>query len=277
MVETHCETNNGIMQMLNDEQWRRAMEYVSMVSELNYMSQIVIMLYEDPTKDPSSEERFHIELHFSPGVNCCVQKNLPPGPGFRPHSRNESAASKTPSPDSSTTPTPEEKSQTLLEDGKIEVIEEEKILMGTPTIAEVAPLHLLQCEHLEAPANGASQGRRSRLKKSSSPIPIGNAHTVCGNEARQLAKCLTEELANQATQSVGRSFATNRAVSPETEPRARSYDHKTPPKGKGKSLESRILDGAESMFSTHFKLVKLGILIRLSFGQLTIFIKVWTP
>lgn len=65
-----------------------------MVSELNYMSQVVVMLYEDPTKDPSSEERFHVELHFSPGVNCCVQKNLPPGPGFRPHSRNESAASK---------------------------------------------------------------------------------------------------------------------------------------------------------------------------------------
>lgn len=34
--------------------------------------------------------RFHVELHFSPGVNCCVQKNLPPGPGFRPHSRNHS-------------------------------------------------------------------------------------------------------------------------------------------------------------------------------------------
>lgn len=33
--------------------------------------------------------RFHVELHFSPGVNCCVQKNLPPGPGFRPHSRND--------------------------------------------------------------------------------------------------------------------------------------------------------------------------------------------
>lgn len=46
-----------IMQILKDEQWRRAMEYVSMVSELNYMSQIVVMLYEDPTKDPYSEER----------------------------------------------------------------------------------------------------------------------------------------------------------------------------------------------------------------------------
>ncbi|BES94642.1 Acid_phosphat_A [Nesidiocoris tenuis] len=74
---------------LKDEQWRRAMEYVSMVAEINYMSQVVILLYEDPTKDPSSEERFHVELHFSPGVNCCVQKNLPPGPGFRPHSRND--------------------------------------------------------------------------------------------------------------------------------------------------------------------------------------------
>lgn len=81
----------GLLDMVKDEQWRRAMEYVSMVSELNYMSQIVVMLYEDPTKDPSSEERFHVELHFSPGVNCCVQKNLPPGPGFRPHSRNESS------------------------------------------------------------------------------------------------------------------------------------------------------------------------------------------
>lgn len=45
------------LQVLKDEQWRRAMEYVSMVSELNYMSQIVVMLYEDPTKDPFSEER----------------------------------------------------------------------------------------------------------------------------------------------------------------------------------------------------------------------------
>merc|ERR1711892_74149 len=71
-----------------DEQWSRALEYVSLVSELNYMTQIVIMLYEDPTKESTSDERFHVELHFSPGVNCCVQKDLPPGPGFRPHSRN---------------------------------------------------------------------------------------------------------------------------------------------------------------------------------------------
>ena len=40
----------------HDEQWCRAMEYVSLVSELNYMTQIVIMLYEDPTKDQCCHE-----------------------------------------------------------------------------------------------------------------------------------------------------------------------------------------------------------------------------
>ena len=77
-----------------DEQWMRALEYVSLVSELNYMTQIVIMLYEDPTKETTSDQRFHVELHFSPGVNCCVQKDLPPGPGFRPHSRNNEQVNK---------------------------------------------------------------------------------------------------------------------------------------------------------------------------------------
>jgi len=79
----------GLLDNSKDEQWHRAMDYVGAVSELNYLSQIVIMLYEDPTKDPTSESRFHVELHFSPGVNCCVHKNLPVGPGFRPKSRNE--------------------------------------------------------------------------------------------------------------------------------------------------------------------------------------------
>lgn len=82
----------GLFDESNDEQWRRAMEYVSAVSELNYMTQIVIMLYEDPSKEQASDERFHVELHFSPGVVCCVQKNLPVGPGFRP--ANKSAVTK---------------------------------------------------------------------------------------------------------------------------------------------------------------------------------------
>lgn len=33
-----------------DEQWKRAMDYLNFVNELNYMTQIVIMLYEDPNK-----------------------------------------------------------------------------------------------------------------------------------------------------------------------------------------------------------------------------------
>uniref|UniRef100_A0A8C3QCM9 Inositol hexakisphosphate and diphosphoinositol-pentakisphosphate kinase n=1 Tax=Geospiza parvula TaxID=87175 RepID=A0A8C3QCM9_GEOPR len=68
-------------------QWKRAMDYLSAISELNYMTQIVIMLYEDNNKDPSSEERFHVELHFSPGVKGCEEdRNIPTGFGFRPAS-----------------------------------------------------------------------------------------------------------------------------------------------------------------------------------------------
>ncbi|XP_036266799.1 inositol hexakisphosphate and diphosphoinositol-pentakisphosphate kinase 2 isoform X14 [Pipistrellus kuhlii] len=71
-----------------DEQWKRAMDYLNVVNELNYMTQIVIMLYEDPNKDLTSEERFHVELHFSPGAKGCEEdKNLPSGYGYRPASR----------------------------------------------------------------------------------------------------------------------------------------------------------------------------------------------
>ena len=39
-----------ILKTVSDEQWARAMNYVNEVSELNYMTQIVIMMYEDPNK-----------------------------------------------------------------------------------------------------------------------------------------------------------------------------------------------------------------------------------
>ncbi|XP_077099471.1 inositol hexakisphosphate and diphosphoinositol-pentakisphosphate kinase 2 isoform X7 [Siphateles boraxobius] len=78
-----------------DDQWRRAMDYLKIVSELNYMTQIVIMLYEDPNKDPSSEDRFHVELHFSPGAKGCEEdKNLPSGFGYRPASRENEGSKK---------------------------------------------------------------------------------------------------------------------------------------------------------------------------------------
>ncbi|CAF0824579.1 unnamed protein product [Brachionus calyciflorus] len=50
-----------------DEQWKNALNYTNTVPELNYLTQIVIMLYEDPSVDADSDKRFHVELHFSPG------------------------------------------------------------------------------------------------------------------------------------------------------------------------------------------------------------------
>ncbi|XP_056135175.1 inositol hexakisphosphate and diphosphoinositol-pentakisphosphate kinase 2 [Lampris incognitus] len=77
----------GLLDEEKDQQWRRAMDYLSAVSELNYMTQIVIMLYEDNDKDIMSEERFHVELHFSPGVKGVEEEeNAPTGFGFRPAS-----------------------------------------------------------------------------------------------------------------------------------------------------------------------------------------------
>ncbi|XP_056638075.1 inositol hexakisphosphate and diphosphoinositol-pentakisphosphate kinase isoform X9 [Diorhabda sublineata] len=239
--------HGGLVDVQKDEQWRRAMDYVSCVSELNYMSQIVIMLYEDPTKDPCSEERFHIELHFSPGVNCCVQKNLPPGPGFRPHSRNESATSKNSSLNTSETATPDDAksrcSPRIDEEAEI-AIEEEKYILHSPKGPD-SPTN----KELSPPFSEDIMYRgRSKI---SDPIPIGNSHTVSGHEAMHLAKRLNEELANQAAQQGSRSYALNRATSPELDQqRSRSYDHKSPHKGKAQKLH-QSLDAVNSSDSSH--------------------------
>ncbi|XP_058521932.1 inositol hexakisphosphate and diphosphoinositol-pentakisphosphate kinase 1 isoform X12 [Ochotona princeps] len=77
----------GLLDEAQDAQWQRALAYLSAISELNYMTQIVIMLYEDNTRDPLSEERFHVELHFSPGVKGVEgEGSAPTGCGFRPAS-----------------------------------------------------------------------------------------------------------------------------------------------------------------------------------------------
>ncbi|XP_064211960.1 inositol hexakisphosphate and diphosphoinositol-pentakisphosphate kinase 2 isoform X17 [Tribolium castaneum] len=212
--------HGGLLDIKRDEQWRRAMEYVSMVSELNYMSQVVVMLYEDPTKDPCSEERFHVELHFSPGVNCCVQKNLPPGPGFRPHSRNESAASKNASSDTSATATPDDSKgqcSARIEEEEERIEEEKPEIVETPSATELSP------------ETSPDKTYYRQYGKSSDPIPIGSSHTVSGHEAMHLAQRLNEELAQQSS----RSYGMNRAISPEPEARSKSYDHKSPQKGKG--------------------------------------------
>ncbi|XP_068629845.1 inositol hexakisphosphate and diphosphoinositol-pentakisphosphate kinase 2 [Battus philenor] len=197
----------GLLDVLKDEQWRRAMEYVSMVSELNYMSQIVVMLYEDPTKDPSSEERFHVELHFSPGVNCCVQKNLPPGPGFRPHSRNHSTTNNSSSSD------------------EVKCIEEE----GEDD--QMASQETLQPDRMDEMDNSFSAKGSSKSKlRPSDPIPICNLHyTVSGHEASTLAARLNEELrARSHTPNDVREHTQSEEKeskdSEEPQPRARSYD-----------------------------------------------------
>nr|XP_046478806.1 inositol hexakisphosphate and diphosphoinositol-pentakisphosphate kinase 2 isoform X4 [Neodiprion pinetum] len=215
----------GLLDVVKDEQWRRAMEYVSMVSELNYMSQIVVMLYEDPTKDPSSEERFHVELHFSPGVNCCVQKNLPPGPGFRPHSRNESnhnlgeAGSGAEGSSQCSTRIEEEDSElSILDDNTnsqvtnsntspMETDEGNLALDGeSPKASKTIDMMDLD-PIIDEPFD-------SGFLQSSAPIPI-SARTVAGHEAARLGSQLA---ASQRQRRELEAAGIN-------EPRARSYDH----------------------------------------------------
>ncbi|CAD5124435.1 DgyrCDS12718 [Dimorphilus gyrociliatus] len=75
----------GLCKNKNDEQWQRSMNFISEISELNYMTQIIIMVYEDRTKELQSEGRFHVELHFSPGAYHNVRdQRYPTGLGYRP-------------------------------------------------------------------------------------------------------------------------------------------------------------------------------------------------
>ena len=54
------------------------------------MTQIVIMLYEDPNKPVDAPDRFHVELHFSPGAKAHKEDSYPQGSGFRPSSKPNS-------------------------------------------------------------------------------------------------------------------------------------------------------------------------------------------
>ncbi|XP_035718725.1 inositol hexakisphosphate and diphosphoinositol-pentakisphosphate kinase 2-like isoform X12 [Vespa mandarinia] len=215
----------GLLDVVKDEQWRRAMEYVSMVSELNYMSQIVVMLYEDPTKDPSSEERFHVELHFSPGVNCCVQKNLPPGPGFRPHSRNESSHNMGESGGSGQDSVSQCSTRIEEEDTELSILEDEinpQIQTETsPTVGNDvvdstldSPTTSRGIDMMDLDPNMMDEPYDSGFLQSSAPIPI-SSRTVAGHEAARLGSQLA------ASQRQRRE----REASVMVEPRARSYDH----------------------------------------------------
>ncbi|XP_014481307.1 PREDICTED: inositol hexakisphosphate and diphosphoinositol-pentakisphosphate kinase 2 isoform X18 [Dinoponera quadriceps] len=240
----------GLLDVVKDEQWRRAMEYVSMVSELNYMSQIVVMLYEDPTKDPSSEERFHVELHFSPGVNCCVQKNLPPGPGFRPHSRNESSHNMGESGGSGQDTTSQCSTRIEEEDAELGIMEDD---LMNPVVQTDTPPSLMETDAVDSMLDSPTTSRGidmmdldpnmmdepydSGFLQSSAPIPI-SARTVAGHEAARLGSQLA------ASQRQRRSREAGTIV----EPRARSYDHQRQEKSEKARRHRHSISGQMSYF-----------------------------
>ncbi|XP_035718742.1 inositol hexakisphosphate and diphosphoinositol-pentakisphosphate kinase 2-like isoform X25 [Vespa mandarinia] len=245
----------GLLDVVKDEQWRRAMEYVSMVSELNYMSQIVVMLYEDPTKDPSSEERFHVELHFSPGVNCCVQKNLPPGPGFRPHSRNESSHNMGESGGSGQDSVSQCSTRIEEEDTELSILEDEinpQIQTETsPTVGNDvvdstldSPTTSRGIDMMDLDPNMMDEPYDSGFLQSSAPIPIRhvmriiNSRTVAGHEAARLGSQLA------ASQRQRRE----REASVMVEPRARSYDHQHQEKAEKARRHRHSISGQMSYF-----------------------------
>ncbi|XP_011640257.1 inositol hexakisphosphate and diphosphoinositol-pentakisphosphate kinase 2 isoform X11 [Pogonomyrmex barbatus] len=245
----------GLLDVVKDEQWRRAMEYVSMVSELNYMSQIVVMLYEDPTKDPSSEERFHVELHFSPGVNCCVQKNLPPGPGFRPHSRNESSHNVGENGGSGQDTTSQCSTRIEEEDAELGIIEDDPAntaaqadtpppLIETDTMDSMldSPTTSRGIDMMDLDPNMMDEPYDSGFLQGSAPIPI-SARTVAGHEAARLGSQLA------ATQRQRRSREAGNIV----EPRARSYDHQRQekPEKAADKLQYQSLDAVNKEARRH--------------------------
>ncbi|XP_026996818.2 inositol hexakisphosphate and diphosphoinositol-pentakisphosphate kinase 2 isoform X1 [Tachysurus fulvidraco] len=151
-----------------DEQWKRAMDYLKVVSELNYMTQIVIMLYEDPNKDPSSEERFHVELHFSPGAKGCEEdKNLPSGFGYRPASRENEGSKKKLQNDS------DEESSNLKRDEP-----DRALVMFRPMVSD--PIYIHRKSPLPRSKKIGSVEEESPLSVSS-PESIGTwIHYTCG-------------------------------------------------------------------------------------------------
>lgn len=84
---------------------------------------------------------------------------------------------------------------------------------------------------LENPPRIVSKHRHSRVSK---PIPIGMHHTVCGSEAVNLAKRLTEELASQQVAqggSLGNAQTTVSAQNSPEEMRSRSLEQGEKSKG----------------------------------------------
>ncbi|CAL7933409.1 unnamed protein product [Xylocopa violacea] len=178
----------GLLDVMKDEQWRRAMD---------------------------------------PGVNCCVQKNLPPGPGFRPHSRNESSHNVGESGGSAQDTISQCSTRIEEEDVELGILEDDfmnsSIKPGTtlPTMeTDVAdgtmdsPTISRGVDMMDLDPNMMDEPFDSGFLQSSAPIPI-SARTVAGHEAARLGSQLA------ASQRQRRDAERGTIV----EPRARSYDH----------------------------------------------------
>lgn len=100
-----------------------------------------------------------------------------------------------------------------------------------------------ESSELAEPPKIVSKPRHTRVSK---PIPIGMHHTVCGSEAINLAKRLTEELASQQVTQGGSlgNTTTTTTVSAQNSPeelRSRSLEQGEKSKGNALLTLSRLL------------------------------------
>ena len=59
--------------MKDSSELDEALKAINKSPELNYMTQIVFMLFEDMSKPLKSKERFRVDLRFSPGIKSCQE------------------------------------------------------------------------------------------------------------------------------------------------------------------------------------------------------------
>ena len=60
----------SFVQEKSDSEWKKAMDYVSAVPELNYMSQVVVMMYEDPNKVLQHE---YVSTYYLTHASVCFK------------------------------------------------------------------------------------------------------------------------------------------------------------------------------------------------------------
>lgn len=154
-------------------------------------------------------------------------KNLPPGPGFRPHSRNESSHNVGESGGSAQDTISQCSTRIEEEDVELGILEDDFMnpplqsetppsTMETDTVDAIidSPTTSKAIDMMDLHPNMMDEPFDSGFLQSSAPIPI-SARTVAGHEAARLGSQLA------ASQRQRRDTERGTIV----EPRARSYDH----------------------------------------------------